>query len=106
MTRYQWIIYISEARICELDVSFQFISDWITGWHFAETMGPSEFNIEVGRGFEPGEAGLYVYLECLDLLVAGRVAKSVVKILNRIAAGARGSRDFRYEDLVTDRFVF
>ena len=96
MTRYQWIIYISEARICELDVSFQFISDWITGWHFAETMGPSEFNIEVGRGFEPGEAGLYVYLECLDLLVAGRVAKSVVKILNRIVEN--GDKKFYFED--------
>jgi hypothetical protein len=107
MTRYQWTIYISEARICELDVSVEFISDWITGWHFAETMGPSEFNIEVGEyGFEPGEAGLYVYLECLDRDVVSSVAKSVVKILNRIAAGARGSRDFRYEDLVTDRFVF
>jgi hypothetical protein len=77
MTRYQWTIYISEARICELDVSVEFISDWITGWHFAETMGPSEFNIEVGEyGFEPGEAGLYVYLECLDLLTSSAASRN------------------------------
>jgi hypothetical protein len=114
MTRYQWTIYISEARICELDVSFQFISDWMTGWHFAETIGQN-LHIEVGRGFEPGEAGLYVYLECLDRDVVSSVAKSVVKILNRIAAGARGSSEREWtkvlatlgdKGLVTDRFVF
>ena len=105
MTRYQWIIYISEARICELDVSVEFINDWITGYF--EEFPSKKFKIEIGEcGFEPGEAGLYVYLECLDRDVVSSVAKSVVKILNRIAAGARGSRDFRYEDLVTDRFVF
>ena len=94
MTRYQ--IYISEARIRQLDVSVEFINDWITGWYY-EFPPPSEFNIEVGEcGFEPGEAGLYVYLECQDLLVAGRVAKSVVKILNRIVEN--GDKKFYFED--------
>jgi hypothetical protein len=103
MTRYQWIIYISEAPVLS-GGHRGLAADLNLALWWRSPAPPSEYNIEYR--FEPGEAGLYVYLECQDLLVAGRVAKSVVKILNRIAAGARGSRDFRYEDLVTDRFVF
>ena len=95
MTRYQWIIYISEARICELDLAFGIASSLCKKRRWPAP--PSECNIEVGKyGFETGEAGLYVLLECQDLLVATRVAKSVVKILNRIVEN--GDKKFYFED--------
>ena len=97
MTRYQWIIYISEARLRFSGGRQGLVADLDLALLFRSPAPPSEYNIEVGEyGLEPGEARLYVYLECQDLLVAGRVAKSVVKILNRIVEN--GDKKFYFED--------
>jgi hypothetical protein len=93
MTRYQWIIYISEAPVLS-GGHRGLAADLNLALWWRSPAPPSEYNIEYR--FEPGEAGLYVYLECQDLLVAGRVAKEVVEILNCIFKD--GDKKFYFED--------
>jgi hypothetical protein len=121
MTRFQ--IYFTESRICELfPGGMDQAHEWITGY-FKEFPIPNKtasgrdvFKIEIGEmGFEPGDAGFYAFIEDgeIDCKLGNaiRFAKLIVKGFNELSDICNLRLDGepvgdRYEDLVTDRFVF